>query len=143
MSCQAPNEVEVRRSAAELSHHPARPVLVCVGQHIVTAEAVPARTLADSEGRSIRRQSEPDRAPWYFSETGLGRPLILLHGIGMSHGAWNALVPYLSLMRRVIAFDIAGFGRTPPLPRGTLPTIANLVDRLDAVTPGDGHRRPG
>ena len=50
----------------------------------------------------------------------------------MSHAAWNALVPYLSLMRRVIAFDIAGFGRTPPLPRGTLPTIANLVDRLDA-----------
>ncbi len=50
----------------------------------------------------------------------------------MSHAAWNALVPYLSLMRRVIAFDIAGFGRTPPLPRGTLPTIANLVDGLEA-----------
>jgi pimeloyl-ACP methyl ester carboxylesterase len=57
--------------------------------------------------------------------------LILLHGIGMSHVAWNAVMPYLWPTRRVIAFDIAGFGLTPPLPRGTFPTIANLVDGLD------------
>jgi pimeloyl-ACP methyl ester carboxylesterase len=30
-----------------------------------------------------------------------------------------------------MAFDIAGFGLTPPLPTGTLPTIANLVQGLD------------
>jgi pimeloyl-ACP methyl ester carboxylesterase len=48
----------------------------------------------------------------------------------MSHAAWNAVTPYLCPMRRVIAFDIARFGSTPPLPDGTLPTIANLVDGL-------------
>jgi pimeloyl-ACP methyl ester carboxylesterase len=67
---------------------------------------------------------------WYYRETGSGRPLILLHGIGMSHAAWNAVTPHLSSTRRVIAFDTAGFGSTPPLPRGMAPTIANLVDGL-------------
>jgi pimeloyl-ACP methyl ester carboxylesterase len=68
---------------------------------------------------------------WYYRETGSGRPLVLLHGIGMSHTAWNAVIPYLSSRRRVIAFDIAGFGQTPPLPAGTPPTPANLVDALE------------
>ena len=49
----------------------------------------------------------------------------------MSHAAWNAVTPYLCSTRRVIAFDIAGFGLTPPLPKGTLPTIPNLVAGLD------------
>jgi pimeloyl-ACP methyl ester carboxylesterase len=49
----------------------------------------------------------------------------------MSHAAWNAVTPYLCSTRRVIAFDIAGFGLTPPLPKGTLPTIPNLVEGLD------------
>jgi pimeloyl-ACP methyl ester carboxylesterase len=49
----------------------------------------------------------------------------------MSHVAWNAVTPYLCSTRRVIAFDIAGFGSTPPLPRGKLPTVANLVEGLE------------
>ena len=67
---------------------------------------------------------------WHCRDSGSGRPLVLLHGIGMSHAAWNAVMPYLSATRRVIAFDTAGFGSTPPLPAGTPPTIANLVDGL-------------
>ena len=41
------------------------------------------------------------------------------------------VTPHLCSTRRVIAFDIAGFGSTPPLPKGTLPTIPNLVDGLE------------
>lgn len=67
---------------------------------------------------------------WHYSETGSGKPLVLLHGIGMSHAAWFPVVPHLCSTRRVIAFDTAGFGLTPPLPAGTLPTIANLVEAL-------------
>ena len=67
---------------------------------------------------------------WHYRETGSGRPLILLHGLGMSHTAWNAVIPYLCSTRRVIAFDIAGFGSTPAL-RGTPPTPAHLVDGLE------------
>ncbi len=68
---------------------------------------------------------------WHYAEMGSGRLLILLHGIGMSNVAWNAVMPYLSPTRRVIAFDIAGFGLTPSLPSGTLPTVTNLVDDLE------------
>lgn len=67
---------------------------------------------------------------WHYSEVGSGRPLILLHGIGMSHSAWNPVVPLLSGERRTIAFDIAGFGDTPALPEGEVPTIPNLVEGL-------------
>jgi pimeloyl-ACP methyl ester carboxylesterase len=68
---------------------------------------------------------------WHYRESGRGPALILLHGIGMSHTAWNAVMPHLSSARRVIAFDIPGFGCTSPLPDHDLPTIANLVDRLE------------
>jgi pimeloyl-ACP methyl ester carboxylesterase len=67
---------------------------------------------------------------WHHRDTGSGRRLILLHGIGMSHAAWNSVTPHLSSTRRVIEFDIPGFGLTPPLPKEKLPTIANLVDGL-------------
>ena len=69
-------------------------------------------------------------AVWHYRETGSGRPLVLLHGIGMSHAAWDAVTPYLQATRRVVAFDIAGFGSTPALPRETPPTVPNLVEAL-------------
>ena len=71
-----------------------------------------------------------DPAVWYHRASGSGRELVLLHGIGMSHAVWNAVIPHLCATRRVIAFDTAGFGRTPALRRGTPPTIVHLVDAL-------------
>jgi pimeloyl-ACP methyl ester carboxylesterase len=68
---------------------------------------------------------------WHHKTTGTGEPLILLHGIGMSHAVWNPVTPCLSLSRAVVAFDIAGFGSTPPLPQGTTPTLSHLVDALE------------
>ena len=53
---------------------------------------------------------------WNRLDVGSGRPLVLLHGIGMSHKAWNPIVPILSQSRRVIAFDVAGFGDSPKFP---------------------------
>jgi pimeloyl-ACP methyl ester carboxylesterase len=49
----------------------------------------------------------------------------------MSGAAWNSVTPYLSATRRVVVFDIAGFGATPALPRGTPPTSANLAAALE------------
>ena len=67
---------------------------------------------------------------WHYRETGSGRPLVLLHGIGMSHASWDPVTPYLKATRRVLAFDIAGFGATPALPRETPPTVPHLVEAL-------------
>lgn len=66
---------------------------------------------------------------WHYNDVGQGRPLILLHGIGMSNVAWKRVVPILAKERRVLAFDIAGFGSTPLLPDIQL-TPANLVAAL-------------
>ena len=82
--------------------------------------------------RSIRNGITAVRSGgWHYSEAGTGRPLVLLHGIGMSHFVWSAVTPHLCPTRRVIAFDTAGFGFTPPLPEGTVPTIPRLVEDLE------------
>jgi pimeloyl-ACP methyl ester carboxylesterase len=81
-------------------------------------------------GISLDDMTSSERTVWHYRDTGTGRPLVLLHGIGMSHAAWNPVTPYLRETRRVIAFDVAGFGLTPPLPEGTRPTIATLVAAL-------------
>jgi pimeloyl-ACP methyl ester carboxylesterase len=67
---------------------------------------------------------------WHYRESGTGPPLVLLHGIGMSHATWRAVVPFLSPTRRVIAFDVAGFGETPALASGVAPTIEHLTESL-------------
>ena len=51
---------------------------------------------------------------WHYRAQGSGPTLVLLHGIGMSHAAWNPVMPYLASMRRVITFDIAGLDRRLP-----------------------------
>jgi pimeloyl-ACP methyl ester carboxylesterase len=79
---------------------------------------------------------------WHYTERGAGRPLILLHGIGMSGSAWNSVTPYLSATRRLIVFDIAGFGSTPPLPPGTPPTSANLAAALERAVRAIGLEGP-
>lgn len=77
------------------------------------------------------------KAMWHRIEQGRGRPLVLLHGVGMTHGAWAPLMERLSATRRVIAFDVAGFGLSPPLAAGTAPSLMNLAaelaHQLDAV----------
>lgn len=74
---------------------------------------------------------------WHCEEQGQGRPLVLLHGIGMSSFAWSPVIGLLAKERRVLAFDTAGFGKTPGLPDGVPPTVPNLVrallDTLDAM----------
>jgi pimeloyl-ACP methyl ester carboxylesterase len=52
---------------------------------------------------------------WFHIEQGQGRPLLLIHGIGMSHTAWQPVMHILARERRVIAIDVAGFGQTPAL----------------------------
>ena len=67
---------------------------------------------------------------WHYKQQGSGRPLILLHGIGMSSNAWKPVIPILAAQRCVIAFDLPGFGRTPPLPAGVIPTAENIISSL-------------
>jgi pimeloyl-ACP methyl ester carboxylesterase len=60
----------------------------------------------------------------------------------MSGSAWNSVMPYLGASRRLIVFDIAGFGLTPPLPPETPPTSANLAAALEWSIRGIGLESP-
>lgn len=75
---------------------------------------------------------------WHHVEKGHGRPLILLHGIGMNSEAWGPVFERLSIQRRVIAFDIPGFGRTPSLAEHVEPNSAAMVASL-----GESLRKMG
>ncbi|MGH6648225.1 alpha/beta fold hydrolase [Aquabacterium sp.] len=79
---------------------------------------------------------------WHCEEKGQGRPLVLLHGIGMSSFAWSPVLDELAKHRRVLAFDTAGFGKTPVLPEGVPPTVPNLVRALLSTFDAMGLHEP-
>src|SRR4051812_19829252 len=47
-----------------------------------------------------------------------GRPVVLLHGAGSSLHTWEGWAEALRSKRRVIRFDLSGFGLTGPSPDG-------------------------
>jgi 2-hydroxy-6-oxonona-2,4-dienedioate hydrolase len=70
-------------------------------------------------------------------EVGDGPPLVLVHGSGMSASTWAPLMPYLG-PRRLIAFDLPGFGRSDAFDYSGRPlrahAVAQLTSLLDALS---------
>lgn len=67
----------------------------------------------------------------YADFGGEGRPIVLVHGLGGSHVNWLAVAPDLARSGRVLALDLAGFGRTPPGPRtASIEDNRELLDRF-------------
>lgn len=54
-------------------------------------------------------------SPLYWESTGTGTPVLLIHGLGLSGGAWWRTVDALSPTLRVITFDHRGIGRSKSL----------------------------
>jgi pimeloyl-ACP methyl ester carboxylesterase len=63
--------------------------------------------------------------------TGVGEPLVLLHGVGESVVGWRPVHDELSRDYDVIAIDLPGFGHSPGLPAGVTPTAAALADAVE------------
>lgn len=64
----------------------------------------------------------------YVDFGGVGRPLVMVHGLGGAAINWMAVGPELAKTHRVIALDLAGFGETPLLNRSaTVGANARLV----------------
>jgi pimeloyl-ACP methyl ester carboxylesterase len=69
-------------------------------------------------------------------------PLVLLHGIGSSAGAWRPVTGALEVRHEVLALDLPGFGGAPELPRGTRPDVAALADAVERELDSAGFDRP-
>ncbi len=54
----------------------------------------------------------------YYKDTGRGKPVVLIHGGGLSKGWWSKQIPVLSRRFRVIAADTRGNGRSDKTPWG-------------------------
>lgn len=84
----------------------------------------------------------PRTASLAYRRTGSGEPLLLLHGIGHHHQAWDPVIPVLALEREVIAVDLPGFGASAPLPDGLAYDEAGVVPVLGAFCEELGVDRP-
>ena len=67
---------------------------------------------------------------------GAGKPLLLVHGLGGSGQSWETILDGLAAEREVIAVDLPGFGRTPPL-RGEV-SVATLTDAVASFVDQQG-----
>jgi pimeloyl-ACP methyl ester carboxylesterase len=73
----------------------------------------------------------------HYLRRGTGEPLVLIHPLGAELVVWEPVMERLACERDVIAVDLPGFGRSPGLPNGDLPTpqvlagsVASLLDDL-------------
>ncbi|MCX7054078.1 MAG: alpha/beta hydrolase [Proteobacteria bacterium] len=67
-------------------------------------------------------------------------PIVLLHGTGASLHTWDGWTRQLTRERRVIRFDLPGFGLTGPSPEGVY-TIESYVDTVLALADTLGVQR--
>jgi pimeloyl-ACP methyl ester carboxylesterase len=72
---------------------------------------------------------------------GSGEPLVLVHGIGHTWRGWKPMLPLLEPRFDVLAVDLPGFGRSPPLPAGTAPTPEALADAVERAMDDAGFER--
>ena len=67
---------------------------------------------------------------------------MLVHGIGSRRGVWDPVVDRLAVERDVLAVDLPGFGDSPMLPDGVVPTVQVLADAVAAWWGELGIERP-
>ncbi len=82
----------------------------------------------------------PGRGPLAYDRTGVGEPLVLLHGLGASRRSWDPVLPGLVDHRDVVAVDLPGHGDSSPSrarnssPADIAARVAELLDDLGLQT---------
>jgi len=71
-----------------------------------------------------------------YTDAGMGKPLVLLHGYPFNRSLWNEQIAALSNSYRVIAPDLRGFGETeasegPATMNRMAQDVAQLLDQLE------------
>lgn len=81
------------------------------------------------------------RFAWREAGSGSGLPLVLLHGLGGSRLSWEPQLTALSVERRVLAWEVPGYGDSAPLDGSfTFETLADAVVDFAAETAIDDER---
>jgi pimeloyl-ACP methyl ester carboxylesterase len=78
-------------------------------------------------------------APLFFTRSGAGEPLLLLHGWGSSRRDFTAVLPALTERFDVLNMDLPGAGRSRHL--DDRPTIAAIADAVERTLAGEGVGR--
>lgn len=66
-----------------------------------------------------------------YVRRGQGKPLLLVHGLGSSWRTWQPILDALAAQRAVVAIDLPGFGKSPPLEgEVSVRTLATAVTRF-------------
>jgi pimeloyl-ACP methyl ester carboxylesterase len=72
-------------------------------------------------------------------DTGKGKPILFIHGLGASSYTWNAITPQLAKTHRVLAIDLKGFGDSDK-PMDDAYTIADQAKLVrDFIARNDLH----
>ncbi|MFE7464968.1 alpha/beta fold hydrolase [Streptomyces sp. NPDC057499] len=98
--------------------------------------------MASTASFSVESPQGPRTVSVAYERTGTGEPLLLLHGIGHHHQAWDPVLSALSAERDVLAVDLPGFGESPELPEGLPYDLPTVVAVLDAFCVETGLARP-
>src|SRR3954468_20008599 len=92
-------------------------------------------------GRSSTPRNVP-RMELSHHRAGSGDPIVLIHGVGSQWQVWEPVLETVAREREVIAVDLPGFGDSPTLPIGTVPTVDALADAVAAFLDGLGIEKP-
>lgn len=66
-----------------------------------------------------------------YLERGSGRPIVMIHGVGLHCGVWRPQVDALARSNRVIAYDTHGHGLSQHPPAGA--TLEVYIEQLDSL----------
>src|SRR5690606_39743358 len=69
--------------------------------------------------------------PVFFTDTGIGNPVVLLHGFLENVRMWDHFIPELSKNNRVICIDLLGHGKTSCL--GYIHSMELMAETVKAV----------
>ncbi|MFE2935860.1 alpha/beta fold hydrolase [Streptomyces sp. NPDC059278] len=98
--------------------------------------------MATTVSFSVDSPQGPRTVSVAYERTGVGEPLLLLHGIGHHRQAWDPVLSVLAVERDVTAIDLPGFGLSPELPDGLAYDLPTMVKVLGAFCEEIGLDRP-
>jgi pimeloyl-ACP methyl ester carboxylesterase len=88
---------------------------------------------------TARGPRDVDAAPIAWREAGEGPVVLFLHGLGMTRTGWDAQLADLGDRWRCVAWDMPGYGASPPLERLSIAAAADAAAGLVADLGGPVH----